>query len=839
MFEIKVHSIIFVFLYIFLHSEGLERRILEETDVILVTNSAIRNITNKLFIYLNLKGINHYPKIRQLVTVHNFLTSVTLKDHKTLNDIHRLSRTDNNNVKNETEHLIALVNTILNEDLHTTDDNTVVENDDLIQNVDNFLAQLKEFKENTGYNNNYENLAIKDEIIHILLNNKTDDYNDTKHDINVNEDLDNDVLLSENEFWVPQTRRIYQGTRTKIKYFPFAASVQIFNSFQCGGSIISSDLIVTAASCLQLAWNNRFYRENPAFLSVRIGSKFYNGGGDSISIMEVYFHPLYNPRNLHDNIALMRLRRHINFRKRKRRVKKIDIDRNNHPLPMNTDGITVVGWGARTRSNLISDPWSNQLAFAVLDVYGLQDCQDVYSKEYVTHRHFCAGFISKGGGACNHDVGGPGVVNGLLTGIISFGSPVCGTPDAPTVFTKVGYYADWMEEIMEMNVPHGKAQTTLKPFLMDLIAPPRLAHTTYKTFPLSSKSSGESQEPVRVIDADNLRMLEDENNFKEFLYTMFDSKEAKDYKEKILSSTDNEVVEEVDPVDEDFEDVESAGEGTSNKYESHQEDEVEHNILKSKTGIINGKYKIKTKKTELKKYDVPTPEIIEKTTNLMNEYDNTPDKSSEDESTIATTTDGLIDAVRSKKYTLVDSIPPDDDNNDESELDTDDIVKLIENIDLQSDHETNVEHNDVTQPILERIAHKNKKTVEAISEKISTKEIKRVESAQDKLVTKIVETVDQVTEKQKTDIRKQEEDVLTLLYISKEEKNGTNLETIKEAIEDFDANIGEGMSISVEGFKNISFRNNMSSAVVDFMSNNDFYNLLSEAIKEMTNKTET
>jgi secreted trypsin-like serine protease len=34
-------------------------------------------------------------------------------------------------------------------------------------------------------------------------------------------------------------------------------------------------------------------------------------------------------------------------------------------------------------------------------------------------------------------------------GIISFGAPVCGTPDAPTVFTKIGYYTNWIEQILE------------------------------------------------------------------------------------------------------------------------------------------------------------------------------------------------------------------------------------------------------------------------------------------------------------------------------------------------------------------------------------------------------
>lgn len=47
-------------------------------------------------------------------------------------------------------------------------------------------------------------------------------------------------------------------------------------------------------------------------------------------------------------------------------------------------------------------------------------------------------------------MGAPGVVNGRLAGVVSFGSPSCGSPDTPTVFTQLGYYSDWIDEIMDM-----------------------------------------------------------------------------------------------------------------------------------------------------------------------------------------------------------------------------------------------------------------------------------------------------------------------------------------------------------------------------------------------------
>lgn len=48
-----------------------------------------------------------------------------------------------------------------------------------------------------------------------------------------------------------------------------------------------------------------------------------------------------------------------------------------------------------------------------------------------------------------HDAGGPAIIGGKLVGIISFGPTVCGFPNAPTVFTLVGAFADWIETVNE------------------------------------------------------------------------------------------------------------------------------------------------------------------------------------------------------------------------------------------------------------------------------------------------------------------------------------------------------------------------------------------------------
>ncbi|KAJ2940957.1 hypothetical protein O0L34_g10217 [Tuta absoluta] len=423
-------------------------------------------------------------------------------------------------------------------------------------------------------------MELNKEILKILQQEDPPDLNVTTTSPNSNT-VSYDYILDDLPTWNESEaqisgRRIYNGKRTKIKDFPFMASVQIFGKFQCGGSIIKADLVLTAASCLQLAYNNRFYRENPLFLSVRVGSSFYEVGGESIDVMEVYFHPGYNPKNLNHNVAVMRLIRKIKLKKNKS-VKKIRLDTEDHRLASNAGRVQLVGWGAKTRANILHSPFDNKLSFSTLNLYAHEDCKDVYSKEYVTHRHFCAGSISTGSGACNRDVGDPGIIGGKLMGIVSFGSPACGTPDAPTVFTKVGFYNDWIEEIMEQHVPVIKGHTTELPptypyeppsppdfteYTIMLVQPattaidiniieealkPAIQSAVIESTIQNNEAALEyeykykkvkhlREEGTKKIPSGNELEAKDKELFKNFLKTMFNSGEAEKYADKITNT---------------------------------------------------------------------------------------------------------------------------------------------------------------------------------------------------------------------------------------------------------------------------------------------------------------
>ncbi|KAM3958169.1 uncharacterized protein ACR2FA_007810 [Aphomia sociella] len=317
-----------------------------------------------------------------------------------------------------------------------------------------------------------------------------------------------DFKRNDSRYWDPQGelndlkehhqhdgRRIFKGERTTVRYYPFMVSIHVMGRFWCGGSIYWHDLVLTSAACLQLMHNNRFFRENPRNLVVRVGSNHSRIGGEVVEALEVYFNPGYNPRTLRNNIAVIRLRYHLYFNYH-RIPKIIDISHSPNGLPATAE-VLLLGWGITKMSQKLAyGPIFLQRKF--LPVYPNTFCKEVYGDKFITSTMFCAGTLTTGEGACDHDAGGPAILAGRLVGIISFGPALCGYPNAPTVFTLVGAYADWIETINETmpNYYRGRKRTTTtsrRPFLeyfatlVSTDSTAETAETTTTTSPIARK----------------------------------------------------------------------------------------------------------------------------------------------------------------------------------------------------------------------------------------------------------------------------------------------------------------------------------------------------------------
>lgn len=78
----------------------------------------------------------------------------------------------------------------------------------------------------------------------------------------------------------------------------------------------------------------------------------------------------------------------------------------------------------------------------------------VYGNEQLSGSMFCAGDLRGGKDACKGDSGGPAIAKikgkATLVGITSWGLG-CGLPNKPGVYTKVGKFVDWIQNVLSSH----------------------------------------------------------------------------------------------------------------------------------------------------------------------------------------------------------------------------------------------------------------------------------------------------------------------------------------------------------------------------------------------------
>ncbi|XP_043468493.1 chymotrypsin-2-like [Leptopilina heterotoma] len=228
--------------------------------------------------------------------------------------------------------------------------------------------------------------------------------------------------------------RIINGTEAKKGEFPYLVSLQsrYFNDHICGGSIISSRYVLTAAHCVIL--------QSSRTLKVVAGSLKLNEPKSIHYVDRIYFHKKvqYKSKSWQNDIALVRV---IERFVTSKTIKPITLPSAKMVIKKNQKAV-ISGWGPLN----LSGRNSNTLQKANIFITEQSLCVNKYKKENLTiyDSQICAYDPNVQRGACLGDAGGPLTINGVLVGIASWGHN-CAQTDYPSVYTRVTKYLSWIK----------------------------------------------------------------------------------------------------------------------------------------------------------------------------------------------------------------------------------------------------------------------------------------------------------------------------------------------------------------------------------------------------------
>ncbi|XP_030641070.1 chymotrypsin-like elastase family member 2A [Chanos chanos] len=243
----------------------------------------------------------------------------------------------------------------------------------------------------------------------------------------------------------PIVSRVVGGEDARAHSWPWQISLQVFRDgnwlHSCGGTLISKDWVLTAAHCI----TGDTYR---LYLGKQ-NLKEDEEGSVAIPPEKIIVHEKWNPYNLHNDIALMKLQTSVTFSDT---IQPACLPEAGYILPNNAP-CYITGWGRLYTGGPLADILQ-QVLLPVVD-YAICSQSDWWGSQ-VTTSMLCAGGDGVVSG-CNSDSGGPlNCQNSSgaweVHGVVSFGYRICNYPEKPTVFTQVSSYMDWISTVSILHI---------------------------------------------------------------------------------------------------------------------------------------------------------------------------------------------------------------------------------------------------------------------------------------------------------------------------------------------------------------------------------------------------
>lgn len=238
---------------------------------------------------------------------------------------------------------------------------------------------------------------------------------------------------------VPMTGRIVGGENADIRQYPHQISMRYNGRHRCGGSILASNIIVSAAHCV-------VELENASNLSIVAGSTRISQKAQELPVLKFIVHEKYRTLNNDNDVTILVLNGDFVFNEY---VQPIELATER---PAAGSVVTVTGWGTLSRGGSSPDV----LQQVNVNVVDNSQCKKAYSL-MLTSRMICAAVEGGGKDACQGDSGGPLVYNNQLLGIVSWGWG-CAKSSSPGIYASVPELREWILQTRETYASVGSIQ---------------------------------------------------------------------------------------------------------------------------------------------------------------------------------------------------------------------------------------------------------------------------------------------------------------------------------------------------------------------------------------------
>lgn len=251
----------------------------------------------------------------------------------------------------------------------------------------------------------------------------------------------------------PQQSRIAGGQETEVSEYPWQAWIMERQENQrwidgaCGGSLLNSRWVLTAAHCI-------YFPSNPERYKVVLGDHDKDNDDETkileIIVKKIINHPKWNLDTVAFDFSLMLLKKNVDFCDPfYPHIRPICLPTNRRDKYVGDQAIAT-GWGVTEFQNL---PVS-KLREVTLEVITNKECKKKLNSTFKSHT-MCATTAEGGKDACPGDSGGPLITakggsgdrpgeNYQLIGVISWGAPGNCTGAHPGAYARVTRVLPWI-----------------------------------------------------------------------------------------------------------------------------------------------------------------------------------------------------------------------------------------------------------------------------------------------------------------------------------------------------------------------------------------------------------